>query len=521
MSEIILFGGTFEGRKLAEYCVRHEVDALACVVSGYGRDMLPESPFLKICEEALDASHMEELIRREHPALVLDATHPYAGEATANIRTACEKAAVRYERVARLQAGVEGPGESHPEDDRLAGRLAGNFVDLKKGQLAGNTGVLEKSQPEERGSAKSGNTVWVDSAEQAVDYLQNTEGRILVTAGSRRLHCFQKLKHWEERVYARVLPDSQVLKLCEDMGFARGHIMALQGPFSVEMNLALLRAVRADYLVTKESGQAGGFQEKIDAAALAGVTVVVIGRPVREQGISLREAYRLLRPYGKPGKRRLVLVGIGMGGSGQLTLQAEQELREAEAVAGAARMLKSVENYLTGKEIFQSYQSGQILDWIEEREEFSRFAVVYSGDVGFYSGAGQMAEEIRRRGTDLKGEIEVQMIPGISALSYLCAKRMIPWQDVCAVSAHGREPDVAEYLRNHEKVFLLLGGSLTAGEICRRLAENGFGRAEVTVGIRLSYEDEEIVTGKAGELADGGFDGLCAVLIEREKPYEG
>ena len=43
------------------------------------------------------------------------------------------------------------------------------------------------------------------------------------------------------------------------------------------------------YLVTKDTGKAGGFQEKIDAALMCDVIPVIIGRPFGEEGLSVAE----------------------------------------------------------------------------------------------------------------------------------------------------------------------------------------------------------------------------------------
>ena len=51
----------------------------------------------------------------------------------------------------------------------------------------------------------------------------------------------------------------------------------MQGPFSKELNLAMLRAVDARYFVTKESGKSGGFLEKVQAAEEAKAVLVVVG----------------------------------------------------------------------------------------------------------------------------------------------------------------------------------------------------------------------------------------------------
>lgn len=467
MSKIVLFGGTTEGRKLAGFCERHQIETVVCVVSQYGEMLLPKSSYVTVKQKPLNLEDMENLFQEEKPELVLDATHPYAKAATENIAAACGAGGITYVRVLR---------------------------ETKEWDVQGGT-------------------VWVNSVKEAVEWLKVHQGTVLVTTGSKELAAFTQLDSFAQRIYARVLPDSQALACCEKLGFAKNHLIAMQGPFSLELNRAILEMTKAQYLVTKESGQAGGFLEKVEAASQLGVTSLVIGRPVEETGMSLQEAYRLLEGYGTGENRNVYLVGIGMGGPGQWTLRASEAVRQADAVAGADRMLSSVEEYLEGKDRFCSYKSGEILDWFLEKPELKSLAVVYSGDTGFYSGAQQMIEEIHFRNQKL----EVQVIPGISTVSYLCAKLQIPWQDVCLASIHGRDADLKELLAHHKKVFLLLGGQNPVESLCRQLTELGFGKALVSVGIRLSYPEEQIVSGEAEELAEkwaGQSDGsLCAALI--------
>jgi len=499
MSEIVLFGGTTEGRKLAVFCEKHRIDTVVCVVTQYGEMLLPKSSWLTVHQKPLGREEMEELLQKENPKLVLDATHPYAKAATENIAAACAACGLTYIRVLRET---------------------------------------------ERNDTESG-VLWMNSINETVEWLKGHPGNVLVTTGSKELSAFTQLEGFEERIYARVLPDSRALAHCEELGFAKSRLIAMQGPFSLEMNRAMLQMTKARYLVTKESGQAGGFSEKTEAARQLGVTALVIGRPVEEEGVTLKEAYNLLKPYGTSGQCTIYLVGIGMGGPGQWTVQAVEAIKNADVVAGAGRMLKSVAQYLDGKECLSSYKSREILDWFFTKPEADSLAVVYSGDTGFYSGAKQMLEELQssiRKDSrddiqdgiqdDIQNSIQddiqrqnvtVTVIPGISTVSYLCARLQIPWQDVCLASIHGREADLGELLKCHEMVFLLLGGQDPVGELCERLKNMGYGKAMVSVGVRLSYPDEQIYTGTAETLAGetagrmaGQMNGcLCAALIKR------
>ncbi len=99
---------------------------------------------------------------------------------------------------------------------------------------------------------------------------------------------------YRERLYARVLSLPEVVKSCAELGFQGSHLICMQGPFSLEMNCALIHQTGARFLVTKDTGAAGGFPEKAEAALRCGCRLVIIGRPMREEGITLEQCLKLL-----------------------------------------------------------------------------------------------------------------------------------------------------------------------------------------------------------------------------------
>ena len=84
-------------------------------------------------------------------------------------------------------------------------------------------------------------------------------------------------------MYPRVLPVQESLAACEQMEIPRGNVIAMQGPFSCELNTALIHQFSIEWLVTKDGGVAGGFAEKAEAAQQTGTRLVVIRRP-KEDG---------------------------------------------------------------------------------------------------------------------------------------------------------------------------------------------------------------------------------------------
>ena len=135
--------------------------------------------------------------------------------------------------------------------------------------------------------------IWALSVEEAVEYLQNTEGKILITTGSKELIKYTKLTDYKERCFARVLSTEQAVMESVALGFEGKHLIAMQGPFSKEMNVATIHQTGAKYFVTKESGKAGGFGEKVQAAKETGAVLVAVGRP-KETGRTFSEVCKWL-----------------------------------------------------------------------------------------------------------------------------------------------------------------------------------------------------------------------------------
>lgn len=459
MYKLCVFAGTTEGRRLVELLADAPVEVTACVATEYGEALLTPRDRLTVSHRRLTEEEMETLLVRERFDLVVDATHPYAAEVTENIAQACRGAGVEYLRLLR-------EADAPPEG-----------------------------------------AVYLPDTESAVNWLAGTEGNILLTTGSKELAKYAALPEFAQRVYARVLPMEASLSACRAAGLGPDRIIAMQGPFSREMNAALLRAVSAKYLVTKDTGETGGFGEKAAAARDAGVVLVVVGRPVQREGLSFAETAGLLcRRFGLQVRPRVDLAGIGPGGTGGMTGEVRQAIREADCLIGARRMLDAVRE--TGQTVCEAVAPDDILQCIRERQGTRRFTVVLSGDTGFFSGA--------RRLLPLLKDCETRVLPGLSSMQVLCARLGTSYEDVVPVSLHGRDGDIVPDVARHRRMFALVGGPEGAAALCRALTAAGLGQVQVTVGERLGYPEERLTAGTAAELAERTFDPLSAVLIENE-----
>lgn len=247
MKRILIFSGTTEGRRLAEHFSGRAAEIFVSVATEYGKECMEERGNIRILSGRMDGAEMEAFLEKMQIGLVVDATHPFAVEVTRNIRQACERTGTEYVRCLR----------------------------------------------EAENSGQTDGAVLVNSVPEAVSYLEQMQGNILIATGSKELKEYTKIPDYRERCYARVLSTLVSVEESIKLGFEGKHLIAMQGPFSKELNLALLRQTGAGYFVTKESGKTGGFSEKAEAAREAGAVLVVVGRP-RESGKTLEETIRFL-----------------------------------------------------------------------------------------------------------------------------------------------------------------------------------------------------------------------------------
>ncbi len=296
---IMLFAGTTEGRKLCEYLIKDKAVNYIThvyVTTEYGKELILEftadedginvSDRLNIHVGKLDEDGILAELGRIRPDIVIDATHPYARVVTHNIKDACNKDRIHYIRVLREESALPVECGSIRDNDQDHISNKGNQCNVND-SLNINTNITTKEW-----------LVYTESMEDVIKLLNSREyidKKVLLTTGSKNIPEYVSINNYKQRVYLRLLPDPDMLKKAIDAGLLPAHLIGMQGPFSKEMNIALIRQLDIDVLVTKESGNSGGYNEKLMAGKQTGTTVVVIKRPVEKDGKSLLEVIEYLK----------------------------------------------------------------------------------------------------------------------------------------------------------------------------------------------------------------------------------
>lgn len=488
MKKVLIFAGTTEGRELAELLADSNIKCSVCVATDYALELMNDKRLDVHCGR-LTEEEMEVLMRDGSFDVVVDATHPYAQIVSQNVRQAADKESIS---LIRLHRSTESAEEG--------------FVSFK-------------------------------THEECSAWLSFQTGNILLTTGSKDLGSYAKNETIKNRLFVRVLPGEESIRLCTANGITGRQIIAMQGPFSAQMNECILREYSIDWMVTKISGHAGGFEEKVEAAKKAGVGICAILPPAEnvcqteisgdERKLSMyicenvydtaKKLESLLKEdILSQRRRKIILSGIGMGNTDGMTREAYHAFEEAEVIFGAERMLEN----LPGKGIkVPYYRADDIISYLIEHPQYTKVAAAFSGDSGFYSGAQSMKkalEEANEKGI-LKSETTI--LPGISSVSALAARLGVSWNDAVLASIHGRRANVVNLVRKNTKVFLLLSGKNDFEMLVNKFREAGINHVKISAGYRLSYPEEKLFTFYLDEFETKLFDlpeGVYTCLIENE-----
>lgn len=470
MTKVLIFAGTTEGRLIVDQLCSAGLDVHVCVATAIGGMMLEGRPNLTVSTERLDEGQMTALIREGSYTLVIDATHPYAALVSKNIKAACSQADTDYLRVLRPKGACE------------------DFDDI----------------------------ITVPDTDAAVEFLRTTEGNILVTTGSKELSKFTRIEGYKERVFARVLSEPSVARACAELGFQGRNLISMQGPFCEELNYGMIKEFDARYMVTKDSGSIGGFEDKIRAARRAKIETVLISRPTGDSGLSPDEAivhlsdrfgHMMAMPRPAPeGPITVSIIGAGMG-DWNLTLEAEEDCRMAEVIFGAPRMATLAARF-PGRFV-DEYRAEGILEHLRDGG-IKRAAVLYSGDIWLFSGARKMVEAL------YSGGFDVRLHNGISSMAYACSKMSVPYEEVSMVSLHGRDTNISGEVRRSPWTFLLLDGQKSITRFCQDLIDHGLSDVKVIIGEDLGYESERFVEGSPEEILGMSFGKLCTALVRND-----
>jgi precorrin-3B C17-methyltransferase len=255
-----LFSGTGDGNALARALVDRQGPIVVSTASEYGGEIAREDcPGVTVWAGRQGVEARRRALLGTRARAIVDATHPFAQQMSEQLIGLSKELSIPYLRYERPSAfdTRSAPGAPDTVDSRDALDPLGAL------NIAGALGSLCDSV--------------ADAAERAI----GTGQRIFLATGSKDLATFLNAPGAGQREwFVRITPEPALVRRAIDLGIPRDHILAMQGPFSEAFNTALWRDQRIDCVVTKDSGEAGGFSAKARAAAALKIPLLVIRRPL-------------------------------------------------------------------------------------------------------------------------------------------------------------------------------------------------------------------------------------------------
>ena len=551
--KVLIFGGTTEGRELAAALSAAGVQHLVSVATDYGKEIEDSFGEKNVIVGRKNADEMAELMATEGFTVCVDATHPFATLVSAEIKKACEKTGVEYLRLLR-DTGAKIELMTVSNECGFDKEIESN---CRKRMMLWNADVVNESIQ----------IVTCDSVMSAAKELEKISGNMLLLTGSKDLKTIMAEISDKTRVYTRVLPNIESITKCEEAGLRGKQIIAMQGPFSKDMNVALINEICASVILTKESGATGGLDEKLLAARECGIKVVMIESPESrldgsgcDVGASVK-VYSLPEVLEKLGvdKKRvksgeivkesnslnevkddigksIILAGIGPGDSRYYTRELETALENADVIFGAKSILERVDKSRIKAEFVPLYMGKDILEFLNESPNYKNPLALFSGDISLCSGAKNAAMVFEDAGYG------VHKISGISSVALFTNRLGLGLEDCSIVSAHGRECNVAGYIAETKRLIILPSSCAHAGEIARTAfaiakindygrndsvkAEDfgGCGDLRIVIGYELGTALGRIFEVSEGELGDKFFSpdekGKCLMYVENKRAGE-
>ena len=250
--------GTGEGREILSFINKYTDEIVVSTATEYGYEIYKEFKAKHFNYKPLNEEEFKELIKKFGITVFVDATHPYASEVSKTLINVCKEMKIDYIRYERK-----------------------SFFDN-----------LSRNNIEKEGSKED--VIFVEAYEELQEVFNKIEGNILNTTGSNNALKIESLKGENNRIIHRILPSPKIISKLLDNGISMENIIAIKGPFGLEINNGIIKEYNIKALITKDSGEEGGMKEKIDSALLNNVKIIVIKRPKMAYGIEFNDIKEML-----------------------------------------------------------------------------------------------------------------------------------------------------------------------------------------------------------------------------------
>lgn len=248
---IFIMGGTAESVEIIKFLKENYPKSyiITSTTTEYGGNIAKEYGSDNVISRPLPKDDIIKVLDEYKIDLYIDATHPFAEHVTKTASEIVDVKKIPFIRFERPSLDIE-----DIENINL-----NNVYHVKSFNEAGKL-IIEESI--------KGNVLHLGGINTASEVLKNVP---------------------VDKFYIRVLTVKTSLDKCRELGISEDHIFPMTASknkdkkISLEENLDLYKKVNAKTILTKESGDTGGFREKIEAANKMNIKIIIVDRPHIEE----------------------------------------------------------------------------------------------------------------------------------------------------------------------------------------------------------------------------------------------
>lgn len=250
--------GTGEGKEILSFVNKYTDEIVVSTATEYGYELYKNFKVKHFNYKPLNEEGFKELIKEFGINIFVDASHPYATEVSKTLINVCKEMNIDYVRYERKSYFNE---------------------------ICGLDTGIESSK----------DIIFIEKYEDLEEVFKDIEGNILNTTGSNNALKVESMKNIKNRIIHRVLPSPKVISKLLENNISIDNIIAIKGPFGIEINNGIIKEYNIKALITKDSGEEGGMKEKIESALLNKVKIIVIKRPKVNYGIQVNDIKYILK----------------------------------------------------------------------------------------------------------------------------------------------------------------------------------------------------------------------------------
>lgn len=199
------------------------------------------------------------------------------------------------------------------------------------------------------------------------------------------------------------------------------------------------------------------------------------------------------------------IVGIGVGDSKNITLNAVDTLKNSSIIIGGKRQIESIKKINTKAKYIEYVKLTELIDFLKSNINFD-ISVVASGEPNLY-GIGKYIIE------NMKPYEDIHIISGISSIAYLFSKLKLDMNDIYITSFHGRKLN-EDMLLISKKTAFFTDSKTSLYEIAQIYLKNGK-NPQFIIGENLSYKQERIIYKYANTVkSDENYDMYVLIALQ-------